>query len=124
MNIKNSFKNIIILSFSLIIFSCSQNIAGGNWENSIKRSDGNSLVTSLSILETQDNTFTGSMSTNQDKGNVAQTLNFSGYISGNVLVIDKLSESSGRTLKESILTVSEDKKTLTLSPSGLIFTKK
>jgi len=128
-------KNIFIKIFTitviaLSIFSCSTISPSGKWEVVQKADDTSKIVTTtLNINESFDE-FSGSMSIKVD-GDTSNTLgvdktsiNFSGYITGSILVINKVDDIPDSILKGSTLTLSEDGKYLTLSPKGIIFKKK
>lgn len=127
---KNTIKNIII-GFSLFsLISCSQSSgASGKWENVVKDASETTVTTTLTISENMDN-FTGNMSanvqgtTNENINSSLKNIDFSGYISGNILVITDMKNSNDPYFTKSTLTISEDKNRITLSPSGLIFVKK
>lgn len=127
---KNIIKNFII-GFSLFtLISCSQpSGASGKWENVVKDANGTAVTTTLTISESMDN-FTGNMSANIQE-NTSENINpslknidFSGYISGNILVITDMKNSNDPYFIRSTLTLSEDKNKIILAPSGLIFVKK
>ena len=105
------------------------NIASGRWENVLKDDNGITLTTLLSINESYDE-FTGTMTAKAEGKNAdsfkipVKDISFSGYISNKILVITKLDKASSKFFRVSTLTVSEDGKTITLAPSGLVFNKK
>ena len=121
-------KTILGLSF-LVITSCSQMTATGRWENNVKDAKGTSVTTTLNIMETGEN-FTGTMTstvegTPDEKINASlKNIDFSGYTAGRILVITQLKDTNDPYFSKSTLTVSEEGDKITLSPSGLIFTKK
>ena len=125
MKLNNILKGSLVTFISFYLFACSQNVASGVWENTVKNTDGSSVVTTLAINETQDN-FTGSMTSlaSGTQTNTNNKIDFSGYKSSNVLVIEQLSNTTDPYFKKSTLTVSEDGKTMVLAPSGLVFNKK
>lgn len=126
---KNLIKNIILSSSLFVLASCAvQSGAAGRWENSVKDASGASVTTTLTISEAGDS-FTGNMSAsvsgNSDTANSSlKNIDFSGYSSGNILVITNVNKSTDPYFTQSTLTVSEDKTKIVLAPSGLVFTKK
>lgn len=121
MKIQNILKVTSLTILSTFLISCSQSVGNGQWQNVIKNSDGTSVTTTLAINQVQDE-FTGTM-TSKDSSNAEKEINFSGYISGNILVIEKLSNTTDPYFKKSTLTLSQDEKSLVLSPGGIVFNK-
>jgi hypothetical protein len=122
-------KTILFITFLLNLAACTSNVASGNWENSLKDPNGATITTSLTINEISDE-FNGSLTTKVD-GNTTDSLklpvknlDFSGYISGKVLVITQIKPSGDPYFRSSTLTVSDDGKTMILSPGGMIFNKR
>lgn len=115
-----------IFAISYLLFSCSINPASGQWENINTDKEGNKIITNINIVQT-DNSFTGKLLTKKEKdGKVLEEsqIDISGYISSNILVIENVSQINSSKLRKSTLTFSSDKKTLTLSPGGIIFNRK
>ena len=123
MKLNNILKGSLVTLVSFYLIGCSQNVASGVWENTVKNNDGSSIVTTLAITESQ-NDFTGTMTSSGTENSANNKIDFSGYRSSNVLVIEQLSKNNDPYFKKSTLTVSEDGKTIVLAPSGLVFNKK
>ncbi|MFN4151311.1 MAG: hypothetical protein ACK4IX_10245 [Candidatus Sericytochromatia bacterium] len=122
---KNIIKTLIISSMSTLLFSCASPVAMGKWENTLEDVKGNSVKTTLTITETGDS-FNAVMLTENIKGNIEiqqKKLELSGYVSEKILVIEDVKPSNEPFLRKSTLSVSDDGKTLVLSPSGLTFRK-
>ena len=125
MKLNNILKGSLVTFISFYLISCSHNVGSGVWENIVKNADGSSVVTTLAINETQ-NDFTGSMTSVSSGVQTSSDskIDFSGYVSSNILVIEQLSKTTDPYFRRSTLTVSEDGKTMVLAPSGLVFNKK
>jgi hypothetical protein len=127
---KKFLKNLIVSASLISLVSCSQpSGATGKWENVVKDASGVIVTTTLTVNETMDN-FTGNMSskvegnTNEIINSSLKNIDFSGYVSGKILVISEMKNSNDPYFTKSTLTVSEDGNRIVLSPSGLIFVKK
>lgn len=127
---KNTILKIItFITFAFSISACSQNVGSGTWENVLKDTNGSTITTTLQIAENFDN-FSGKMITKVDGQESdalklpSKDLDFSGYVSGKILVIEHVNNTNDPYFKKSTFTVSDDGNSLTLSPSGLIFNKK
>ncbi|GIW21504.1 MAG: hypothetical protein KatS3mg068_0511 [Candidatus Sericytochromatia bacterium] len=115
---------IFVISYLLV--SCSINPASGQWENINIDKENNRVTTIINIVQT-DNSFTGKVTTKKEKDNKIieeSQIDISGYVSGNILVIENVSQINSSKLKKSTLTLSSDKKSLTLSPGSIVFNKK
>lgn len=122
---KNIAKLLTTILSTIIMTSCTISNASGKWENVLKDNSGNTVTTTVTITETLDN-FKGSMETKVNGTLKVDNTNisFSGYVSNNVLVIEKLDNNSNPYFKSSTFTISEDGNTMFLSPSNLVFKKK
>lgn len=112
-------------------------IVSGNWENTLKKSDGSGVNTELEIKEIENSktdkykkTFSAIMSSNLI-GNESETLklttkniNISGLLEGQTLRITDIESESDSIKANSYFTVSEDGKFLTLNPGEVKFHKK
>jgi predicted butyrate kinase (DUF1464 family) len=122
---KKNFFKIFAISYLLVI-ACSINPASGQWENINIDKEGNRVITNVNIVQ-NDLNFTAKVITKKEKdGKIIQEeqIDISGYISGNILVIENVSNINSSKLRKSTLTLSSDKKTMTLLPGGIIFNKK
>lgn len=121
----------LVLAISLFSFvsACSDLPITGVWENTVKDSDS-TVKTTITLNQNMDS-FTGTMLTDA-QGSTANTpdiqakkVDFSGYISGNALVIEDVqSPSQLKGFKKTLLVLSDDGKTLTMPQSKLVFYKK
>lgn len=115
-----------IFAVSYLLVACSINPASGQWENINTDKEGNKITTDINIIQT-DSSFTGKLITKKEKdGKVLEDsqIDISGYVSGNILVIENVSNINSSKLRKSTLTLSSDNKTITLAPGGTIFNKK
>lgn len=124
--IKNLFIATSLLS---VISSCSQVYVTGSWENTVK--DNDSLVKTTITLNQVSDSFKGTMVTDVQGATPnlpeiqAKKIDFSGYISGNAIVIEDVQNPPQlKGFKKTLLVLSDDGKTLTMPQSKLVFYKK
>lgn len=124
--IKNLFIATSLLS---IMSSCSQVYVTGSWENTVK--DNDSLVKTTITLNQVSDSFKGTMVTDVQGATPnlpeiqAKKIDFSGYISGNAIVIEDVQNPPQlKGFKKTLLVLSDDGKTLTMPQSKLVFYKK
>jgi hypothetical protein len=131
-------KNLILKSFIFIAFilnltACGNFLksagAAGTWENTIKNTDGSSVVTTLEIKEAEE-TFTATMNA-RIIGNESETLKLltssiklSGVINDKILTITDTESDSDTSSIYSRLVVSKDGSLITMSPGEIKFHKK
>lgn len=123
------YKTLILFAFILSCLSCTANVASGRWENVLKDETGATITTTLVINEIMDE-FNGTLTTKVEGKTPdllklpVKDLDFSGYISGKILVINQIKKTTDPYFKSSTLTVSDDGSTMILSPGGMVFNKK
>jgi hypothetical protein len=126
-------KFLIFTSFIFSLAACGALPPGagasGTWENTIKNTDGSTVITTLEIKEALD-TFTGTMSAKvigSESATLKLTtadLKLSGGINGKTLTITDIESDSDITKTYSRLDVSKDGNLITLSPGEVKFRKK
>lgn len=123
-------KNLVVaISLFSFVSACSDLPITGVWENTVKDNDS-TVKTTITLNQNMDS-FTGTMLTDA-QGSTANTsdiqakkVDFSGYISGNALVIEDVQAPSQlKGFKKTLLVLSDDGKTLTMPQSKLVFYRK
>lgn len=127
--LKNLKNLVLAISLFSLISACSELPVTGVWENTVK--DNDSIVKTTITLNQNMDSFTGTMLTDP-QGNTLNApyiqekkIDFSGYISGNALVIEDVqSPTQLKGFKKTLLVLSDDGKTLTMPQSKLVFYRK